>query len=96
MWLTVIHVETDRNRVDNVRHPPDVIGMGMCCYQEVDLLYTQFFQGRHGTASASVYECSLSFRGTDEDGISLTHVEECDSDRFANRTKDGGTTSPSG
>jgi hypothetical protein len=69
--------------------------MGMGRYQEVDLLYTQFLQGRHRTASTSVYECSLSFRGTDEDGISLTHVEECDADRFINRTKGGGTTSPS-
>jgi hypothetical protein len=64
-------------------------------YQEVDLLYTQFFKGGHGTASTSIYECSLSFRGTDEDGISLTHVEECDADRFTDRTKDGGTTSQS-
>ena len=56
--------------------------MGMRCHQEVDLVYIQGSQAGYWTAPTRVYKRSLTFRGPDEYGVSLSHIEECDPDRF--------------
>lgn len=70
--------------------------MGMRGYQKVDLLYAQLSQGAEWFAPARIYERSLSFRGTDEDGISLTDVEEGDADWRTDLTLGGNATAKEG
>jgi hypothetical protein len=89
VWLTVVHIEADRDRVDHTRHPSDVIRMGMRRYQEINLLYAQLFQAAEWLSPPRIYECDLSFGRADEDGISLTHVEECDADWLTGLTLGG-------
>jgi hypothetical protein len=63
--------------------------MGMRRYQEINLLYAQLSQAAEWLAPTRIYECDLSFGRADEDGISLTNVEECDADWLTGLTLAG-------
>ena len=80
MGLAVVHIEVNRNRVDYIHHPSDVIGMRMRGYQEIDLVYAQSSQGSNWTVPTRVYERTLAFRRPNEDGVCLPHVVERDPD----------------
>jgi hypothetical protein len=41
MGLAVVHIEANRNRVDYIGHPSDMVGMGMRRYQQIELVYVQ-------------------------------------------------------
>ena len=96
MGLAVVHIEVNRNRVDYIGYPSDMIRVGMRRHQEIELVYVQSSQAGHWTAPTRIYKRILAFRGLDEYGVSLSHIEECNPDRFTDWSWSGNATAQKG